>query len=50
VATDAEARRRFRRYWRWARFGIVAIRLLILPAIRREAERRWTAQLGQRSG
>lgn len=50
VATDAEARRRFRRYWRWARFGIVAIRLLILPAIRREAERRWTAQLGQRRG
>jgi len=50
AATDAEARRRFRRYWRWARFGIVAIRLLILPAIRREAERRWTAQLGQRRG
>lgn len=41
VATDAKARRKFRRYWRWARFGIVAIRLLLLPAIRREAERRW---------
>ena len=39
VATDATARRRFRRYWRWARFGIVAIRWLMLPAIRRQAER-----------
>ena len=41
VATDAVARARFRRYWRWSRFGIVAIRLLLLPAVRREAERRW---------
>ena len=41
VATDAAARARFRRYWRWARFGIVAIRLLLPPAVRREAERRW---------
>lgn len=44
AGTDAEARRRFRRYWRWARFGIVAIRLLLLPAIRAEAERRWRVQ------
>jgi hypothetical protein len=43
VATDAEARHRFRRYWRWARFGIVGIRWLLLPAIRREAEGRWRA-------
>jgi hypothetical protein len=43
VATDAQARLRFRRYWRWARFGIVAIRLLLLPAVRRAAERRWSA-------
>lgn len=43
MATDAPARRKFRRYWRWARFGIVAIRLLMLPAVRREAERRWRA-------
>lgn len=43
VATDAEARARFLAYWRWARFGIVSIRLLLLPAIRREAERRWAA-------
>ena len=40
VATDESARAKFRRYWRWARFGIVGIRLLILPAIRRAAERR----------
>jgi hypothetical protein len=44
VATDAAARRQFRRYWRWARFGIVAIRLLLLPAVRREAERRYQRQ------
>ena len=38
AATDAPARKKFQRYWRWARFGIVAIRLLLLPAIRRQAE------------
>ena len=42
-ATDAPAAKKFRRYWRWARFGIVAIRLLLLPAIRRQAEREWSA-------
>jgi hypothetical protein len=42
AATDAAARARFRRYWRWARFGIVAIRLFLLPAVRKEAERRWS--------
>lgn len=31
---------RFRRYWRWARFGIIGTRLVLMPAIRREAERR----------
>lgn len=41
VATDEAARIKFRWYWRWARFGIVAIRLLMLPAIRRTAEQRW---------
>lgn len=40
VATDAAARERFRRYWRWARFGIFSIRWLLLPAIAREAARR----------
>jgi hypothetical protein len=39
LATDAPARGKFMRYWRWARFGIVAIRRLLLPAIRRRAER-----------
>jgi len=46
VATDAGARAKFMRYWRWARFGIVAIRLLMLPAIRRAAERRWAMEQG----
>jgi len=41
VATDEQARLKFRRYWRWARFGIVGIRLLLMPAVRRAAERRW---------
>lgn len=39
VATDDEARIKFLRYWRWARFGIVAIRLLLLPAIQKRAEK-----------
>jgi hypothetical protein len=38
VATDMEARARFLRYWRWARFGIFPIRWLLLPAIGRKAE------------
>lgn len=38
LATDGEARRRFLQYWSWARFGIVAIRWLLLPAIRKRAE------------
>ena len=50
AATDAEARRRFLRYWRWARFGIHPIRWLLLPAIRREAERRYRRlRAGERS-
>lgn len=40
VATDAEARERFRRYWRKFRAGIVLIRWLGLAQVRREAERR----------
>ena len=42
VATDVASRGKFLRYWRWARFGIVAIRLFMLPAVRREAERQWS--------
>lgn len=41
VATDESARRRFLRYWRWARFGIFPIRWLLLPAIGRKAEAEW---------
>jgi hypothetical protein len=41
VATDDAGRAHFRPYWRWARAGIVAIRLLMLPVLRRDAERRW---------
>jgi hypothetical protein len=48
VATDEQARIKFRRYWRWARFGIVAIRLLMLPAVRRAAERRWAVERRRR--
>jgi hypothetical protein len=43
VATNASARRRFLRYWSVARFGIVLIRRLIGPAVRRRAEREWQA-------
>ena len=39
AATDEAARRRFLAYWRWARVGIYSIRWLLLPAIRRQAER-----------
>lgn len=39
TATDDEARRKFNSYWRWTRFGIIAIRLLLLPAIQKRAEK-----------
>jgi hypothetical protein len=48
VATEPQARAKFLRYWRWARFGIVAIRVLMLPAVKRTAERRWAAGQGRR--
>jgi len=41
VATDDEARWRFLRYWGRVRAGVLLIRWLVLPRIRREAERRW---------
>jgi hypothetical protein len=50
AATDEPARRKFRRYWRWARVGIVPIRWLMLGAIRRQAEARWRhSRAGERS-
>lgn len=45
-ATDAAARRRFRSYWRWARFGIILIRWLVLGEVRRRAERETRARSG----
>ncbi|QQS33619.1 MAG: hypothetical protein IPM50_03275 [Acidobacteriota bacterium] len=44
VATDESARQKFRKYWRWARFGITAIRLLLLPAIKKKAEKEWRVE------
>jgi len=41
VATDREAREKFRRYWSFLSPGIVAIRTVMLPAVKAEAERRW---------
>jgi hypothetical protein len=50
VATDEAARSRFRRYWRFFGIGIVLVRLLLLPRLRREAERQYRAQLASTSG
>jgi hypothetical protein len=41
AATDDAARVKFLHYWRTFRIGIVMIRLALLPALRREAERRF---------
>lgn len=40
LATDDAARHKFRRYWRFFGIGIVMIRWLLLPALRRTAEQR----------
>jgi len=40
TATDEASRVKFRRYWGFAGPGIMLIRKLLLPAVRREAERR----------
>ena len=40
TATDEASRVKFRRYWGFAGAGIMLIRKLLLPAVRREAERR----------
>ena len=40
VATDGSGQRKFLRCGRWAGIGMVMIRWLLLPALRREAERR----------
>jgi hypothetical protein len=46
VATDDAARERFERYWRRMGAGIVLTRVLLLPMLRREAERRFRAGVG----
>jgi len=43
AATDERSRVQFRKYWRKFGIGIILIRLLLLPAVRREAERQWKA-------
>jgi hypothetical protein len=40
TTTDADARRKFRRYWSLASPGIVLIRRLALPLVKADAERR----------
>ena len=40
MTTDDAARRKFRRSWRFFGVGIVMIRWLLLPALRRAAEHR----------
>jgi hypothetical protein len=40
LATDDATRKKFRRYWRFFGIGIVMIRWLLLPALRRAAEQR----------
>jgi hypothetical protein len=43
AATDDVALTKFRRYWNVFGIGIVMIRRRLLPALRRESERRWKA-------
>lgn len=43
VATDDQARTKFRRYWRKFGIGIVMIRRVLLPVLRHQAERQWQA-------
>jgi hypothetical protein len=45
VATDPDARRKFRRYWAFLSPGIIAIRRIMLPAVKSQAERQWEAKV-----
>ena len=45
AATDEIAGIKFRRYWRKFGAGIVLIRLVLLPAVRRRAERIWRSHM-----
>jgi hypothetical protein len=44
LATDYNARAKFKAYWRKFGIGILMIRWLAVPAIKRDAERRYKAQ------
>ncbi|MEW6208605.1 MAG: hypothetical protein AB1631_09575 [Acidobacteriota bacterium] len=44
IATDDGARAKFKSYWRKFRIGILIIRWLTLPAVKREAERRYKVE------
>lgn len=44
LATDAEARRKFRLYWAPISAGIILIRYFYMPMVKREAERRVRAE------
>jgi len=52
IATDADARTRFRRYWSFLSPGIIAIRWALLRPVKREAERRAreAGRVAQRAG
>jgi hypothetical protein len=41
LATDPESRKKFRRYWAFLSPGIIAIRKIMLPVTKAQAERRW---------
>jgi hypothetical protein len=43
IATDPVARKKFRRYWSFLSPGIIAIRTVMVPAVKAQAERRWRA-------
>lgn len=49
VATDEPARIKFRRYWRTFGIGILTIRWVLLPAVRRQAEASWRTAAGRSS-
>lgn len=49
VSTSDWARRKFRRYWLLVGSGIVLIRWLAVPAVRREAERHFRSQWREKS-
>ena len=44
LATDQDARTKFLAYWRKFRIGIVMIRWLIAPALKKKAERRYKSE------